>query len=229
MPERKSVSPLSPQVSRDSEDGSLTGEPCLGAPGALLVIISGPSGVGKDTIIRTLKQHFPDPKRHFVVTYKSRPRRPDEVDGIDYHFVSPEQFRELRAAGELLEAAEVHGHWSGTPRDQVVQALAAGHDAILKIDVQGARAIREKVPEALMVFVAPPSFEALTGRLRGRATESASDFDRRQRDAALELARQDDYDHVVVNETGQVLRTASRIDEIMDAAHELYRDRRITV
>jgi guanylate kinase len=196
----------------------------VGAPGALLVIISGPSGVGKDTIIRRLKERFPDPRRRYVVTYKTRDRRPGEVDGKDYHFVSRDEFHRLRSEGAFLETAEVHGHWSGTPLDQVVEALGAGLDAILKIDVQGARAVRERVPDALLIFVAPPSLEALTGRLRGRATESAADFERRQRDAMLELASQKDYDYVVINETGKVLRTARRIDEILGHEHELHPD-----
>ena len=97
--------------------------PVLGAPGAMVVIISGPSGVGKDTIIQVLKQRRARPERHFVVTYKSRPRRPGEVDGVDYHFVTEEEFLRLRDEGKLLEANQVHGHWSGTPRDQVEEAL----------------------------------------------------------------------------------------------------------
>ena len=205
----------------DPEDG------VLGAPGAMLVIISGPSGVGKDTIIRTLRERYPDPRRHFVVTYKTRARRPGEVDGVDYHFVPLSTFRRLHEEGRLLEANEVHGHWSGTPRHQVVAALTSGRDAILKIDVQGARAIREQVPDALLIFVAPPSFDDLTGRLKARATETVEEFERRQRDAENELALMHDYDHVVVNETGQVDRTAQRIDEIIAAERARRPDRRI--
>jgi guanylate kinase len=204
-------------------------ERVIGAPGALLVIISGPSGVGKDTIIQQLKALPADPPRHFVVTYKTRASRPGEVDGIDYHFISDADFRALEADGRLLEAAEVHGHWSGTPRDQVELALQAGQDAILKIDVQGAAEIKRKVPEALRIFVAPPSLEALSGRLRDRATETPTEFARRQRDAAYELSQQDDYDYTVVNETGQVERTAERIDRIIRREHELHRDRRISL
>ncbi|CAN5427448.1 guanylate kinase [soil metagenome] len=202
-------------------------EPCISEPGTQLVVISGPSGVGKDTIIEKLRERHPDPRRHFVVTYKTRERRESEQDGVDYHFVSEAAFRELHAAGQLLEAAEVHGHWSGTPRNQVVEALESGRDAVLKIDVQGARAIREQAPEALLIFVAPPSIEALVGRLRGRGTETAEDLARRQRDAADELARQDEYDHVVVNETGLPERTAAEIEEIIRAEHAVHPDRRI--
>ncbi len=201
----------------------------VGAPGAMLVVISGPSGVGKDTIIKVLKERQANRPRHFVVTYKSRARRPGEVDGVDYHFVPEATFHQLQAEGRLLEASEVHGNWSGTPRDQVVQALAAGRDAILKIDVQGARKIRELVPEALLIFIAPPSLDALVGRLKGRATETAAELERRQSDAAVELAQQEDYDYVVVNETGQVERTADRIDQIIAAEHDLHADRRIAI
>ena len=115
----------------------------------------------------------------------------------------------------MLEANEVHGNWYGTPRDEVREALAAGRDVILKIDVQGAQVVKERVADALLVFVVPPSLEALFQRLRSRATETADELELRQRNAAIELARQGDYDHVVVNETGQVERTAERIEEII--------------
>ena len=203
--------------------------PCLGAPGALLAIISGPSGVGKDTIIDVLREHHPDPSRHFVVTCTTRERRHAEIAGVSYHFLSDDGFAALRDHGALLEASEVHGNWYGTPRDQVVDALVEGRDAILKIDVQGARAIRERAPQAVSIFVVPPSLEELYERLTARRTESADELDRRRRDAAVELARQDDYDYVVVNETGQVARTASRIDEILVREHLLHPDRRVAV
>ena len=201
----------------------------VGAPGAMLVIISGPSGVGKDTILKQLKEHHATPMRHFVVTYKTRARRPGEIDGLDYHFVTDEDFRALRESGRLLEAAEVHGHWSGTPRDQVEMALLAGQDAILKIDVQGAEQIKARIPETLLIFVAPPSLETLSGRLRDRATETPEDFERRQRDASHELALQAAYDHTVVNEDDQVARTAERIDQIIAAEHERHPDRRVAL
>ena len=204
-------------------------EPVIGAPGALLVIISGPSGVGKDTIIQALKQLPADPSRHFVVTYKTRASRPGEVDGIDYHFISEDDFRALQADDRLLEAAEVHGHWSGTPRDQVELALQAGQDAILKIDVQGAAEIKRKIPEALRIFVAPPSLEALSGRLRDRATETPDEFARRQHDAAFELSQQDEYDYTVVNETGHAGLTAERIDEIIAEERRLHANRQVRV
>ena len=200
-----------------------------GAPGALLVIISGPSGVGKDTIIDALRRRPHEPEYHYVVTCTTRAPRPGEADGTSYHFLSPRRFRELNAAGELLEANEVHGNWYGTPRAEVRRALAADHDVILKIDVQGAQVVKERVSEALLIFVVPPSLEALFQRLKSRATESVDELEIRQRNAALEIARQDDYDYVVVNETGQVKRTAARIDEIIAAERVAHPERRVVV
>jgi len=202
-------------------------ERVVGAPGAMIVIISGPSGVGKDTIIRKLRERHPDPRRHFVVTYKTRQPRSGEVGGLDYHFVSLDDFLRMQVEGELLEASEVHGHWSGTPRAQVAQALSEGRDAILKIDVQGADKIKALVPETLRIFVAPPSAEDRRQRLAERATETAEEQAQRNRDAELEMARAREYDYVVVNETGQVERTAEQIDEILCRERELHADRRV--
>ena len=204
-------------------------EPIVGAAGALLVIVSGPSGVGKDTVIASLCTIPTQPGRYFVVTCTTRPRREYEVDGVHYHFMSDEAFAHKRDAGGFLEANLVHGHWYGTPRDQVREALAAGRDAILKIDVQGAAVVKQKVPEALLVFLVPPSLEDLFSRLQARATESADELDIRQRNAALELARQEDYDHVVRNDTGEVARTAARIDEIIRSEKAAHPDRRTRV
>ncbi len=204
-------------------------EVVAGAPGAQLVIISGPSGVGKDTIIEALRDRPRDPDYHYVVTCTTRAPRPGEVDGISYHFLDRERFLALRDSGGLLEANEVHGNWYGTPRQEVRDALAEGHDVILKIDVQGAQQVKERVDEALLIFIVPPSMETLFGRLRARATESADELELRQRNAAIELARQEDYDHVVVNETGQVERTAQRIDEIVAETHGLHPTRRVRV
>jgi guanylate kinase len=200
-----------------------------GAPGALLVIVSGPSGVGKDSVIEEIRRVPRDPDYHYVVTCTTRPRRSYEVDGIHYHFLDDAEFMRLRAEGELLEANEVHGNWYGTPRSDVRDALRQGHDVILKIDVQGAAVVKQKVPEALLIFLVPPSLEDLFGRLQSRATESADELDIRQRNAALELARQSDYDHVVVNETGQIERTARRIHEIILTEKAANPDRRTRV
>jgi guanylate kinase len=204
-------------------------QPVVGAPGAMLVIVSGPSGVGKDTVISSLCLIPTQPERYFVVTCTTRPRRDYEVDGVHYHFMTDDEFTRKRDVGGFLEANLVHGHWYGTPRDQVREALGAGRDAILKIDVQGAAVVKQKVPEALLVFLVPPSLEDLFSRLQARATETADELDIRQRNAALELARQEDYDYVVLNETGQIARTAARVDEIIRAEKAAHSDRRTRV
>ena len=201
----------------------------VGAPGAMLVIVSGPSGVGKDTVIEALRRLPDGADRHYVVTCTTRPRRAYEVDGVHYRFLDEAAFAALRDAGGLLESNEVHGHWYGTPRSQVRDALREGRDVILKIDVQGAAVVKQKVPEAMLVFLVPPSLEDLFRRLQARATESANELDIRQRNAALELAHQDDYDHVVVNETDEVERTASKIDAIIRAEKAAHPDRRTRV
>jgi guanylate kinase len=194
-----------------------------------VVIISGPSGVGKDTIIEAMQRRRPPHPRHYVITVTTRASRPAEVPGVSYHFLSLADYARLREDDGLLEASEVHGNWYGTPRDQVQSALAAGRDAILKIDVQGAHKVHQKVRDALLIFVVPPSLEALQERLVGRSTESPADLERRRADAEYELSRAADYDHVVVNETDQVDRTAEQIDAIIAAEHARHPDRRIVV
>ena len=204
-----------------------------GAPGAILAVISGPSGVGKDTIIDAMRRremetgHSGD--RHYIITVTTREPREGEVDGVDYHFVSRDEFLRIRQARGFLEANEVHGNWYGSPRDQVRAALATGKDVILKIDVQGAQVVKEQVTQALLIFVIPPSMEALFQRLRTRATETADELELRQRNAALEIARQRDYDKIVTNETGQVEQTAAKINRIIAKEHRRHPTRRVRV
>jgi guanylate kinase len=212
-----------------SDDPGRPADVIEGQPGAMLIIISGPSGVGKDTIIDALRERRHDPEYHYVVTCTTRSPRPGEVDGVDYHFLTREAFLRLRAERQLLEANEVHGNWYGSPRDQVRDAVLTGRHAILKIDVQGAQVVKEQVSEAVLIFVVPPTLETLFERLRTRATETADELETRQRNAAIELARQDDYDHVVVNETGQVERTAELIDELIAEERRRHADRRVRV
>jgi guanylate kinase len=206
-----------------------------GAPGAMLIIISGPSGVGKDTIIDALRRREAEEgrvgDRYYVVTCTTRAPRNGEVDGVDYHFMSRDEFLEMRSARGFLEANEVHGtgNWYGSPRAPVRDALVSGKDAILVIDVQGAQVVKEQVTAALLIFIVPPSMETLFQRLRARATETADELERRQASAAVELARQNDYDYVVVNETGQVESTAARIEEIIAAEHRNNPGRRVRI
>jgi guanylate kinase len=195
----------------------------------LLVIISGPSGVGKDTIIEALQERGHRPEYHYVVTCTTRARRPNEIDGVSYRFVSVPEFLALRDAGELLEANEVHGNWYGTPKEGVRGAISRGQHAILKIDVQGAQVVKSLVPEALLIFVVPPSLDTLVEHLKARRTESAEQLEIRQRNAAVELARKDDYDFVVVNEEGRVNVTAEQIEQIITAEEHRGSRRRIVV
>jgi guanylate kinase len=184
-------------------------------PNPMLVIISGPSGVGKDTIIEALQRRGHLPAYHYVVTCTTRSPRGNEIDGVSYNFLTVPEFLAMRDAGELLEANEVHGNWYGTPRAGVRDALARGQHAILKIDVQGAEVVKRKVPAALLIFVLPPSLETLVEHLKARRTESAEQLEIRQRNAALELARKDDYDFVVVNQENCVDATAENIEQII--------------
>jgi guanylate kinase len=225
---------LDPYATIDvSEDPGRPDFTIEGAPGAILAVISGPSGVGKDTIIDAMRRREAETgrsgHRHYVITVTTRQPREGEVDGVDYHFVSREEFLRIRAARGFLEANEVHGNWYGSPRQPVREALASGSDAVLKIDVQGAQVVKEQVTEALLIFVIPPSLETLFARLRTRATETVDELELRQANAAVELARQEDYDHVVLNETGQVDVTARRVDEIIRAEKAANPDRRTRV
>ena len=214
-------------VAAQAADGVLSADES-NPPNPMLVIISGPSGVGKDTIIEALQRRGHMPAYHYVVTCTTRPRRANESDGVSYNFLTVAEFLAMRDAGELLEANEVHGNWYGTPRAGVRDALARGQHAILKIDVQGAEAVKRLVPAALLIFVLPPSVETLVEHLKARRTESAEQLEIRQRDAALELARKDDYDFVVVNEENRVDVTAERIEKII-TQEERREPRQVTV
>ena len=173
-----------------------------GGPGNLkapVVVLSGPSAVGKSTIVRCLRERVPD--LYFSVSATTRAPRPGEVDGVDYAFISSDQFQQLIDDGALLEWAEIHGglHRSGTPAQPIRDATSAGRPVLIEVDLAGARAVKKAMPEALLVFLAPPSWEALESRLTGRGTETAEVMDRRLATARAELAAKDDFDRVVVN------------------------------
>jgi guanylate kinase len=164
----------------------------------VLLVLAGPSGVGKGTIVRELKARVPGLWES--VSYTTRAPRPDEVDGVDYRFVTRAQFEALRERGGFLEWFEVFGDLKGTPRGPVDDHVAAGEDVLLEIDVQGALRVREQHPDAVLVFVRPPSPGELRRRLVSRGTETPESLDRRLAAAAAEEARAPEFDHVVVND-----------------------------
>ena len=182
-------------------------------PNPMLVVVSGPSGVGKSTIVAELARRYPQVVP--IVTATTREQRAGEVDGVHYHFIGEAEFRALIERSGLLEHANNHGHWYGTPVDQVRGILAAGRDAILTISPEGARNVRRLVPDALLIFIMPPSMEDLAERLRNRGSESETSLARRRLDAERWMAEASDYDHVVVNETGHPEEAAERIWEII--------------
>ena len=180
----------------------------------LLVVISGPSGVGKDAVLERMKR-LPG-ARHFTVTATTRHKRPNERDGVDYIFMEPPEFQALLAQDGFLEHAEVYGRYYGVPRAQVEEALRAGRDVVVKTDVQGARTLKAKVPDAVLIFLAPPDLQELERRLRQRKSETAEDLQRRIETARLEMECQPEFDHVVVNHSGHLDETVAAIERIID-------------
>lgn len=164
-----------------------------------VVVLSGPSAVGKSSVVRCLRERIPD--LHFSVSATTRSPRPGEVDGVDYAFVTPDRFQQLIDDGELLEWADIHGglHRSGTPARPVREAARAGRPVLIEVDLAGAQAVKKAMPEAVSVFLAPPSWDALESRLVGRGTETPEVMARRLDTARAELAAKDSFDTVVVN------------------------------
>lgn len=178
-----------------------------------LIVLAGPSGVGKSSVVDELRRQLPE--LYFSVSATTRDPRPGEVDGVDYRFVGPAGFARLIEGDELLEWAEIHGglQRSGTPREPVERELAAGRPVLVEVDLNGARAIKAALPGALTVFLEPPTFAELARRLRGRGTESDAQFARRLETAREELASAGEFDVVVVNE--DVRAVASRLVHFM--------------
>ena len=173
----------------------------------LLIVLSGPSGVGKDAILNRMR--ILDLPLHFTVTATTRPIRDNERNGVDYQFISEETFRRMLEEGDFLESAEVYGNSYGVPKSQVRNAMAAGHDVLVKIDVQGAATIKRLAPQAVMIFVVPPSIHELERRLKWRLTESEESLRRRIEESRSEMEHIGAFDYVVTN------------DALDDAVHQM--------
>ncbi len=179
-----------------------------------LTVISGPTAVGKGTVVRYLIEHFDDV--HLSVSATTRAPRPGETDGVDYYFLSHEEFELLIETGQMLEYATVHGkNFYGTPRQPVETAIADGKHVILEIDIQGARQVKAARPETKTIFIAPPTWDDLVERLKGRGTESVEEQEIRLATARVELEAQSEFDHVVIND--EVARCAREVLELMQA------------
>jgi guanylate kinase len=185
-----------------------------------LIVIAGPSGVGKGSLVKSLLARDPD-GLSVSVSVTTRTPRSNEVDGRDYVFVSNERVDEMIAGAELLEWAEVFGNRYGTPRRAVEQQLATGRDVILEIDVQGAMQVRDRLPGALLIFLEPPSMSELEARLRGRGTESEERLAVRLRTATWEMEQRERFDEVVQND--DLERASSQVAAIIEAARASHR------
>ena len=181
----------------------------------LLVVLSGPSGVGKDAALDALK--LLDRPWRFVITATTRPQRPGEQDGVDYIFLETAAFLKMKERDDLLECAQVYDYWYGVPRNQVRQGLQDGKDVILKVDVQGADTVRELAPEALFIFMIPSSLDELKSRLTKRETETPTQVALRLSNAQSELGRVGEFDYRVVNREGQLEQAVAEIDAIITA------------
>jgi guanylate kinase len=180
-----------------------------------LIVISGPSGVGKDTVIEEMREAYPD--FSFAVTATTRSRRPGEIDGVHYIFMTRDEFSEALESDYFLESAEVYGNYYGVPKQRVRDEISAGKNVVIKVDVQGAATIRQVIPDAILIFVIPPSMGELTNRLRGRKTDDPDALMERATTASWELGQVHEFDYVVINETDQVDETLETIDAIITA------------
>jgi len=196
-------------------------------PQPLLIVISGPSGVGKDSVVQRMKDRgLP---LHFVVTATTRPRRENEQQGVDYFFMSKGEFAQMIEQGELIEYAIVYNDYKGIPKQQVREALASGKDVVMRVDVQGAATVRKLAPDAVLVFLTTQTEKELVDRLKGRKTDTADDLNLRIATARKELDRAAEFDYVIVNSDGCLDETVNTVMSIIQAEHHRTHPRKITL
>jgi guanylate kinase len=196
-------------------------------PQPLLIVISGPSGVGKDSLLHDLTERaLPI---HFVVTATTRPRRENETHGVDYFFVSKDEFAAMIEHEELIEYAIVYNDYKGIPKQQVRDALASGKDVVMRVDVQGAASVRRLAPEAVLIFLTTESEEALVKRLKARQTETAENLSLRIATARQELKRVSEFDYVVINADGHLKETVDMVVAIIQAEHHRVHPRKVSL
>ncbi|MFH0941462.1 MAG: guanylate kinase [Chloroflexota bacterium] len=201
--------------------------PPLPEPCPLLIVLSGPSGAGKDAVLNRLKNsEYP---LTYVTTATTRPKRSNEVNGRDYHFVTQAEFETMVSEREFLEYASVYGNFYGVPRKPVKAALENGQDVIIKVDIQGAATIRKIAPEAVLLFLAPPTTEEITSRLKQRQTESNIDLDLRLKTAVQEMAQLHQFDYLVFNYQDKIDRAVADIKAIITAEKCRTRPRHVTL
>jgi guanylate kinase len=180
-----------------------------------ILVLSGPSGAGKDYILNQMKARgIP---MEYIVTTTTRARRPGEIDGVHYHFISSDDFKQMIDKGELLEHACVYGNYYGVPAKPVKQALKEGRDVLIKVDVQGAMSIKKALPEAVLLFLMAPTRQELEDRLRRRHTESDSELQRRLQTADAEISQLPLFNYLIINNEGQTEKVVSEILAIMTA------------
>lgn len=181
----------------------------------LLIVLSGPSGAGKDAVLSRMKEaRFP---LCYIITLTTRPQRAGETDGVDYYFTSEANFQDMIERGEMLEWAKVYGHLYGVPRQQVRQALERGEDVIVKVDVQGATTIKKLLPEAVLIFLTPPTIKEQEERLKQRRTETKSDLKIRLKTLSEEMMSLPIFDYKVINHQGELDMAVSQIKAIIAA------------
>lgn len=182
---------------------------------SLLIVLSGPSGVGKDAVLARMKRS--ERPFHYVVTATTRPKRAREKNGLNYHFLSRKEFQQMIDKDRFLEWANVYGNYYGVPKDEVSPALSKGVDTIVKVDVQGAATISRVLPQAVLIFLMPPSLEALEKRLKRRRSESSEDLALRLARAAEEIERLPLFDYVITSDQDKLDDVVSQIDAIVTA------------